>query len=69
VTILGTIWWDGDVVVTMGEVKGTGEGGLKIRSTKPSMTERMTRERFPSVLKARGRSGRLSLYSVLASLR
>lgn len=67
--MLGTSWWDGDVVVTMGDARGTGEGGLKIRSTKPSMTERMTRDRFPRVLKASGRSGRLSLYSVSTSLR
>jgi hypothetical protein len=55
--------------VTMGDAKGTGEGGLKIKSTKPSITERITRDRFPNVLKPSGRSGRLSLYSASTSLR
>ena len=67
--MLGVSWWEGDVVVTIGDVKGTGDGGLKIRSTKPSMTERITRDRLPSVLKSRGRSGRVSLYSESANLR
>jgi hypothetical protein len=59
---VGISWREGDVAVKMRDAKG--EGGLKIKSTKPSVTERMTRDRFLRVLRASGRSGRLSLHQL-----